>query len=106
MIPFDLTNDQTLQLKAHQKHEATATEQRNKQLVSKKTEKRSTQSDGLLTRADGYAEGKRYFLHGLKPSTFLKVGLDEYARGFRAGYYLRVRLVNQAGLAGFENPAG
>lgn len=106
MIPADSTRDQTLQLKTQQKRDAMATEQCNRQLVSRKTGKLSTQSDGALERADGYAEGRRYFQRGLTPPTLLKISPDEYARGFRAGYYLHVELLNQAGLAGFAKQAG
>ena len=106
MIPVDLTKDQTLQLHTQQKREAAATGQRNRQLLSISAEKWCAQGDWTQTREDGYAEGKRHFQRGLTPSTLMKVSLDEYARGFRAGYYLRVRLQNQAALAGFTNQAG
>jgi hypothetical protein len=63
----------------------------------------STQGHWALNRAAGYVEGERYFRCGLTPPAHLKVGLDEYALGFCAGYYLHVELLNQAGLAGFMN---
>ena len=66
----------------------------------------TTQRDLALDHVDGYAEGERRRRHGLTPSMYLKIGLDGYARGFRAGYYLRDELLNQAGLAGFANQAG
>ena len=40
-----------------------------------------------LERAEGYVEGERYRLGRLAPSEYHKVGIDEYALGFRAGYY-------------------
>ena len=42
-----------------------------------------------LDRAAGYLEGERYRKHGMELSAYLKVGIDDYARGFRAGYYKR-----------------
>ena len=66
----------------------------------------STQGRCALDRAAGYDEGERYFRCGLIPPAHLKVGLDEYARGFRSGYYLHVELLIQAGLAGFMNHKG
>ena len=66
----------------------------------------STQGRCALDRVAGYAEGERYFRCRLIPPVHLKVGLDEYSRGFRSGYYLHVDLLNQAGLAGFMNHKG
>ena len=40
-----------------------------------------------LTRAEGYVEGQHYRQEGLKPTAYQKVGVDDYARGFRAGFY-------------------
>ena len=40
-----------------------------------------------LTRAEGYVEGQQYRREGLKPTAYQKVGVDEYAKGFRAGFY-------------------
>jgi len=42
-----------------------------------------------LDRAAGYLEGEKYRNSGQELSPYLKVGIDEYARGFRAGYYKR-----------------
>ena len=66
----------------------------------------STQDHCALDRAAGHVEGKRYFRCGLTPPLHLKVGFDAYALGFRAGYYLQFRLLNQAGIAGFMNRKG
>ena len=42
-----------------------------------------------LERAEGYVEGERYRLGRLALSEYHKVGIDEYALGFRAGYFRR-----------------
>ena len=44
-------------------------------------------------RAEGYVEGERYRSGHLALSEYHKVGIDEYALGFRAGYYKREELV-------------
>ena len=66
----------------------------------------STQGHCALDRAAGFVEGDRYFRCGLTPPVHLKVGIDEYALGFRAGYYLQFERLNQAGIAGFINQKG
>ena len=40
-------------------------------------------------RAEGYVEGERYRHECLALSEYQKVGIDEYALGFRAGYFKR-----------------
>jgi len=40
-------------------------------------------------RAEGYVEGERYRRECLALSEYHKVGIDEYALGFRAGYFKR-----------------
>lgn len=40
-----------------------------------------------LIQAEGYLEGQQYRQEGLKPTAYQKVGRDEYAKGFRAGFY-------------------
>jgi len=42
-----------------------------------------------LDRAAGYRDGERYRKSGQELSAYLNVGIDEYARGFRAAYYER-----------------
>jgi len=42
-----------------------------------------------LERAGGYVVGEKYRQRGLALSAYHKVGIDEYALGFRAGYYKR-----------------
>lgn len=40
-----------------------------------------------LTQAEGYVEGESYRRGGLRPTAYQKVGVDDYAKGFRAGYF-------------------
>lgn len=39
--------------------------------------------------ANGHSDGEACRLRGTAPSTYLRVGVDEYAKGFRAGYFGR-----------------
>jgi hypothetical protein len=40
-----------------------------------------------LTQAEGYVEGELYRRGGLRPTAYQKVGVDDYAKGFRAGFF-------------------
>jgi len=40
-------------------------------------------------RARGHVDGVICRMGGNRPSTYMRVGIDEYALGFRAGYYNR-----------------
>lgn len=42
-----------------------------------------------ITRAQGFLDGEMSRRRGVPPSTFAQVGIDDYALGFRAGYYER-----------------
>lgn len=42
-----------------------------------------------LAKAEGYLHGVTLRKSGQPPSNYLQVGIDEYSRGFRAGYYER-----------------
>ena len=42
-----------------------------------------------LAKAEGYLHGVTLRQGGKSPSNYLQVGIDEYSRGFRAGYYER-----------------
>jgi hypothetical protein len=86
--------------------ESKPTEQLNRQPLANVTDNRSRQECSTPVCADGYIDGERYFRLGLTLPTHLQDGFGGYARGFRAGYYLHVALVNQAGLAGFTNQKG
>lgn len=40
-----------------------------------------------IAHAEGYVDGDHSRKRGLVPSKFLMVGIDDYCRGFRAGYF-------------------
>ena len=40
-----------------------------------------------LTQAEGYIEGQSYRRIGLRLTAYHKVGIDDYAKGFRAGFF-------------------
>ena len=42
-----------------------------------------------LARAKGYSDGVRCRRRGDMPSTYARVGIDDYCAGFRAGYFVR-----------------
>lgn len=42
-----------------------------------------------LAKAEGYLHGVTLRQSGKAPSNYLQVGIDEYCRGFRSGYYER-----------------
>jgi len=58
-------------------------------LLKEKSRVLAEQTGWSLDRAAGYLEGEKYRSRGQELSAYLKVGIDEYARGFRAGYYKR-----------------
>jgi hypothetical protein len=42
-----------------------------------------------MARAQGFVDGELSRRRGVPPSTYARVGIDEYSLGFRAGYYER-----------------
>ena len=42
-----------------------------------------------LAQAEGYIDGETFRRRGKTPSTYARIGIDEYSLGFRAGYYER-----------------
>ena len=42
-----------------------------------------------IARAQGFVDGEMSRRRGAPPSTYARVGIDEYCLGFRAGYYER-----------------
>lgn len=42
-----------------------------------------------LEFAEGYLDGKMYRRHNMEMSSKFLDGLDEYAKGFRTGYYVQ-----------------
>ena len=45
-----------------------------------------------LAQAEGYIDGETFRRRGKTPSTYARIGIDEYCLGFRAGYYERQRI--------------
>ena len=42
-----------------------------------------------FAHAEGFADGETYRKSGDTPSAYVQIGIDEYSKGFRAGYYER-----------------
>jgi hypothetical protein len=42
-----------------------------------------------IARAQGFIDGEMSRRRGAQPSTYARVGIDDYCLGFRAGYYER-----------------
>ena len=42
-----------------------------------------------IARAQGFVDGEMARRRGTQPSTYARVGIDDYCTGFRAGYYVR-----------------
>jgi len=42
-----------------------------------------------MARAQGFVDGEMARRRGVPPSSYARVGIDDYCGGFRAGYYLR-----------------
>jgi hypothetical protein len=42
-----------------------------------------------IARAQGFVDGEIARRRGAPPSTYARVGIDDYSLGFRAGYYER-----------------
>jgi hypothetical protein len=58
-------------------------------LANNKRDKLAQEMGWTLERAEGYLEGERYRRQRLALSAYREVGIDEYALGFRSGYYKR-----------------
>jgi len=50
----------------------------------------SEQNDWPLAFAEGYIAGQSARWRGTPPSSYVVVGVDQYALGFRAGYFERL----------------
>jgi len=46
-----------------------------------------------LERAQGFVDGEIARRRGTKPSTYVRIGIDDYCLGFRASYYDRQKPV-------------
>ena len=49
-----------------------------------------------IARAQGFVDGEMARRRGGVPSTYARVGIDDYSLGFRAGYYERGALQSKA----------
>ena len=49
-----------------------------------------------LARAEGYVDGEISRRRRTMPSTYVKIGIDDYSLGFRASYYERQNPVSTA----------
>ena len=58
-------------------------------LSNKKIQMLAEKYGWSIARAEGYCKGEAARRRGDTPSTYTIVGIDEYALGFRAGYFLR-----------------
>ena len=58
-----------------------------KQVFTEKSQALVEEMGWTMRRAEGYVDGETYRRRGLEISTYHKIALDEYAQGFRTGYY-------------------
>lgn len=59
-------------------------------IVSKERVKVIAETQDLsAAHAEGFADGETYRKSGTTPSAYVQIGIDDYSRGFRAGYYER-----------------
>jgi len=59
-------------------------------LAKEKVKVVAEQNGWSLAHAEGYVDGETYRRRGMAPSTYARIGIDEYCLGFRAGYYERM----------------
>ena len=67
-------------------------------LMKEKTDKIAKEMGWALAHAKGYLEGERYRRRNVALSAYHKVGIDEYALGFRTGYYKKVDPLTEANI--------
>jgi hypothetical protein len=60
-----------------------------KQLPGKKSNIPAEKRGLSIARAQGYSDGETCRTRGDTPSTYARVGIDDYCVGFRAGYFVR-----------------
>jgi len=63
---------------------------------SKKEIKVLAQNGWTFARAEGYVDGQTSRKHGKVPPTYLAIRVDEYCRGFWAGYFATDRKIPSA----------
>jgi hypothetical protein len=72
-------------------------------ILSKEQIKMMAEMNGWsIERAEGFAEGESYRKSGETPSAYVQIGIDEYSKGFRAGYYERQEFNGTANIS--ESP--
>jgi len=62
-------------------------------LSREKSKVLARQNGWPLARAEGFVEGQRCRRLGIEPSTYVRVGIDEFCLGFREAFYERSRPV-------------
>jgi len=73
----------------------------NMKVLSKEKSKVLAERNGWsLARAEGYVDGEISRRRRTMPSTYVKVGIDDYSLGFRASYYGREKLATTASFPG------
>jgi hypothetical protein len=55
-----------------------------------------------FAHAEGFTDGETYRKSGTTPSAYVQIGIDEYSKGFRAGYYERQEFAGTASVS--ESP--
>lgn len=58
-----------------------------KQVCTEKSQALVEEMGWSRERAEGYVDGEIYQRRGLVISTYHKIAMEEYAQGFRTGYY-------------------
>lgn len=58
-----------------------------KQVFTEKSQALVEEMGWSMQRAEGYVDGETYRRRGLEISIYHKTAMDEYAQGFRTGYY-------------------
>ena len=73
------------------------------EVLSKEKCKVLAESNGWsLDYAKGYVDGEAYRLRGRMPSQHVRIGIDEYCLGFRAGYYERHNPLSAAAMPSLQ----
>jgi hypothetical protein len=62
-----------------------------KVLSEEKTRVLAERNGWSLAYAEGFLNGEAFRRRGVPPSLYVRVGIDEYCLGFRAGYFERNR---------------
>ena len=66
-----------------------------KQVYTEKSQALVNELGWTRERAMGYVDGENYQRLGLVISTYHKIAMDEYAQGFRTGYYKQAYSIPQ-----------